>query len=117
MEMTAVGLAAAVPDIAMSARTATEWALDRIAEGDGRQRAFRIVRVERALADADLVDDDPGVAPCAANLTRSPGSYRTRLAFRRSTAFCCRSTSSSASSARSPRSARTAGPSTRHVGR
>jgi hypothetical protein len=64
MDMTAVGLAAAVPDVAISARTATEWALDRIAERDGRQWAFRIVRFERALADADLVDDDPAVARC-----------------------------------------------------
>ena len=53
----------------------------------------------------------------AANHTRSPGSYRTRPAFRRSTAFSCRSTSSSASFARSPRNTRTARPSTRHVSR
>ena len=37
----------------------------------------------------------------AANHTRSAGSYRTRPAWRRSTAFSCRSTSSSASFARS----------------
>ncbi len=53
----------------------------------------------------------------AANHTRSPGSYRTRPVCRRSTAFWCRSTSSSASFARSPRNARTARPSTRHVSR
>ena len=43
------------------------------------------------------------------------GSYRTRPACRRSTAFSCRSTSSSASFARSPRNARTARLSTRQV--
>ena len=48
----------------------------------------------------------------AASHTRSAGSYRTRLACRRSTAFSCRSTSSSASLARSPRNTRTARPST-----
>ncbi len=53
----------------------------------------------------------------AANHTRSPGSYRTRPIFRRSTAFSCRSTSNSASFARSPRNTRTARPSTRHVSR
>ena len=51
----------------------------------------------------------------AASQTRSAGSYRTRPACRRSTAFSCRSTSSSASFARSPRNTRTARPSTRHV--
>ena len=51
----------------------------------------------------------------AANHNRSAGSYRTRLASRRSIAFSCRSTSSSASFARSPRNTRTARPSTRHV--
>jgi hypothetical protein len=39
----------------------------------------------------------------AANQTRPAGSYRTRPPFRRSTAFSCRSTSSSAFFARSPR--------------
>ena len=42
-------------------------------------------------------------------------SYRTRPTRRRSTAFSCRSTSSSASFARSLRNTRTARPSTRHV--
>ena len=51
----------------------------------------------------------------AASQTRSADSYRTRPACRRSTAFSCRSTSSSASSARSPRNTRTARLSTRHV--
>jgi hypothetical protein len=55
--------------------------------------------------------------PSAASHTRSAGSYRTRPACRRSTAFSCRSTSSSASLARSPRNTRTARPSTRHVSR
>ena len=53
----------------------------------------------------------------AANHTRSAGSYRTRPTCRRSTAFSCRSTSSSASFARSPRNTRTARPSTRRVSR
>jgi hypothetical protein len=53
----------------------------------------------------------------AANHIRSPGSYRTRPAFRRSTAFSCRSTSNSASFARSLRNTRTARLSTRHVSR
>jgi hypothetical protein len=53
----------------------------------------------------------------AANHTRSAGSYRTRPTCRRSTAFSCRSTSSSASFALSPRNTRTARPSTRHVSR
>jgi hypothetical protein len=53
----------------------------------------------------------------AASHTRSAGAYRTRPACRRSTAFSCRSTSSSASLARSPRNTRTARPSTRHVSR
>jgi hypothetical protein len=53
----------------------------------------------------------------AANHTRSADSYRTRPARRRSTAFSCRSTSSSASFARSPRNTRTAKPSTRYVSR
>ena len=53
----------------------------------------------------------------AASHTRSPGSYRIRPTFRRSTAFSCRSTSSSASFARSPRNTRMAKPSTRRVSR
>jgi hypothetical protein len=51
----------------------------------------------------------------AANQARSAGSYRTRPARRRNTAFSCRSTSNSASFARSPRNTRTARPSTRQV--
>ncbi len=53
----------------------------------------------------------------AANHTRSAGSYRTRPAWRRSTAFSCRSTSSSASFARSLRNTRTARPSSRQISR
>ena len=53
----------------------------------------------------------------AVNQARSAGSYSTRPACRRSTAFSCRSTSSSASFARSPRKTRTARPRTRHVSR
>jgi len=44
----------------------------------------------------------------AANQARSAGSYRTRPACRRSTAFSCRSTSNSASLSPSPRTIRTA---------
>jgi hypothetical protein len=51
----------------------------------------------------------------AANQARSAGSYRTRPACRRSTAFSCRSISSSASFARPPWNTRTTRPSTRHV--
>ena len=51
----------------------------------------------------------------AANQARSAGSYRIRLVWRRSTAFSCRSTSSSASVARSARNTRTARPSTQRV--
>jgi len=53
----------------------------------------------------------------AANHTRSAGSYRTRPAWRRSTVFSCRSTSSSASFARSVRDTRTAKPSIRRTSR
>ena len=53
----------------------------------------------------------------AANHTRSAGSYRTRPACRRSTAFSCPSTSSSASFARSLRTVRTARPSMRQTSR
>jgi hypothetical protein len=44
----------------------------------------------------------------AANQARSPESYRIRPAFRRSTAFSCRSTSSSAFFSPSPRTTRAA---------
>jgi hypothetical protein len=53
----------------------------------------------------------------AANHTRSAGSYRTRPAWRRSTAFSGRSTSSSASFAKSLRNTRTARPSSRRISR
>ena len=53
----------------------------------------------------------------AANHTRSAGSYRIRPAWRRSTAFSCRSTSSSASFAKSLRHTRRAGPSSRRTSR
>ena len=48
---------------------------------------------------------------CAVSHARSVGSYRIRPAWRRSTAFSCRSTSNSASFARSSRDIRTATPS------
>jgi hypothetical protein len=51
----------------------------------------------------------------AVNHTRSAGSYRIRPACRRSTAFSCRSTSSSASLARSLRNTRTARAATRRT--
>ena len=51
----------------------------------------------------------------AVNHTRSAGSYRIRPACRRSTAFWCRSTSSSASMARSLRNTRTARAATRRT--
>jgi hypothetical protein len=50
-----------------------------------------------------------------ANQDRSARSYRTRPMFRRSTAFSCRSTSSSASLAWSPRSTRTARPNSQRI--
>ena len=53
----------------------------------------------------------------AANHTRSAGSYRTRPACRRRTAFSCRSTSSSASFAMSLRNSSTAKPSIRRTSR
>ena len=53
----------------------------------------------------------------AASHTRSAGPYRTRPAWRRSTAFSWRSTSSSASFARSLRDIRTARPSIRRTSR
>jgi amidase len=62
MEVTAVGIAAAVRSGRMSARAATEQALARIAERDGGLLAFRTVRADRALAEADLVDADPSRA-------------------------------------------------------
>jgi hypothetical protein len=53
----------------------------------------------------------------AANHTRSAGSYRIRPAWRRRTAFSCRSTSNSAFFARSLRDIRTARPRTRPTSR
>ena len=51
----------------------------------------------------------------AANQARSPGSYCTRPAFWRSTAFSCRSTSNSASLACSPRNIRTTRPNDQRI--
>jgi amidase len=62
METTAVGIAAAVRSGRMSARAATALALERIAERDGGLLAFRTVRAERAMAEADLIDADPARA-------------------------------------------------------
>jgi hypothetical protein len=53
----------------------------------------------------------------AANQARSAGSYRTRPACRRSTAFSCRSTSNSAPFARSLRATRTARPNNQRISR
>jgi hypothetical protein len=67
--------------------------------------------------------EDIGPAPrgmsraSAANDTRSVGSSRTRPAWRGSTAFSCRSTSSSASFAVSVRNTRAARPSSRRISR
>jgi amidase len=62
VEATAVGIAAAVRSGQSSARAAVEQALRRIAEHDPALLAFRTVRVDQALAEADLVDADPGRA-------------------------------------------------------
>jgi hypothetical protein len=53
----------------------------------------------------------------AANQARSAGSYRTRPAVRRSTAFSCRSTSNSASFTLSPRNTRTTRPNNQRISR
>ena len=53
----------------------------------------------------------------AVNEARSPGSYRIRPAFRRSTAFSCRSASSSAFFARSPRNTSTVRPNNQRISR
>ncbi|MGI8667901.1 MAG: amidase [Jatrophihabitans sp.] len=58
--MTATRIAAAVRDGELTARSAVEAALGRIAERDPGICAFRTVRAERALAEADAVDADPG---------------------------------------------------------
>jgi amidase len=57
--MTATGTAEAVRRGDLSARQATEQALARIAEHDPELRAFRVVRHERALAEAELIDAHP----------------------------------------------------------
>ncbi len=56
MTRTAVDIAAAVRGGALTARAATEEALARIAERDTDIGAFQLVRVARALAEADAVD-------------------------------------------------------------
>jgi amidase len=59
MSITAVDTAVAVRCGGLSARAATEQALARIAERDSDVAAFRTVRAERALAEADIVDARP----------------------------------------------------------
>ncbi len=54
--LTATETAEAVRAGVLTARTATEHALDRIALRDGGIGAFRVVRAARALAEADAVD-------------------------------------------------------------
>ena len=57
--MTAVQTAEAVRQGQLSARAATEQALARIAERDHKLGAFRVVRHQRALAEAEQVDAHP----------------------------------------------------------
>lgn len=59
MELTAFETAGAVRRGELSARAATELALTRIAERDPALGAFRVVRHERALAEAAEVDARP----------------------------------------------------------
>ena len=54
--LTATETAEAVRAGVLTARTATEHALDRIAARDGGIGAFRVVRAAHALAEADAVD-------------------------------------------------------------
>jgi amidase len=62
METTAVDLAAAVRSGRHSARDSVDQALDRIATRDPELLAFRVVRAERARAEAEAVDVHPGRA-------------------------------------------------------
>jgi Asp-tRNA(Asn)/Glu-tRNA(Gln) amidotransferase A subunit family amidase len=62
MTRTAVQTAEAVRRGELSARAATEQALARIAERDPDLCAFRTVRHERALADAEQIDAHPARA-------------------------------------------------------
>ena len=56
MTLTAVQLAAAVRNGEQTARSVTEQALRRIGQHDNDLHAFRLVRAEAALAEADAVD-------------------------------------------------------------
>ena len=64
---TAVGTATAVRSGSVSAREATQHALERIAERDEVLGAFQVVRTDRALAEADALDAraDKGSLPLA----------------------------------------------------
>jgi amidase len=62
MGMTAAETAEAVRRSELSARTATEQSLARIAERDPGLGAFRVVRQQRALAEAEQIDADPNRA-------------------------------------------------------
>ncbi|MEO9220388.1 MAG: amidase family protein [Mycobacteriaceae bacterium] len=55
--MTATEIADAVHAGELTARAATEQALERITQRDNAIHAFRVVRTEGALAEADAVDD------------------------------------------------------------
>lgn len=59
MSMTASEIARSVRRGETSARAHTQSALDRIADLDGPVGAFQVVRRERALAEADAVDQRP----------------------------------------------------------
>src|SRR5215218_2410391 len=59
MVMTAIETAAAVRRGELSARAATEQALARIAERNPGLCAFRVVRRQRALAEAERIDAHP----------------------------------------------------------
>jgi amidase len=67
MTQTAAEIAAAVRDGRLTARAATEQALQRIEDADARIGAFQEVRAFRALREADAVDarDDRATLPLA----------------------------------------------------
>jgi amidase len=67
MTETVVEIAAAVRAGTLTARAATERALERIEAGDGRIGAFQLVRVFAALREADAVDarSDKAALPLA----------------------------------------------------
>jgi hypothetical protein len=99
-------------------RTATRAMLRRVGGRPGLRRLLESYFLATSLrCQASSVGGVTGKMPVhcwrgmnrasAANQARSAGSYRTRPTCRRSTAFSCRSISSSASFAASPRNTRT----------